>query len=330
MTDGALLSQALRDGGPVALARLLHARPDLAGPMPASLAELVARALSTASSIRALARLDAQALRVLSGLVAEVDEELLTGLGPRQLSEVVEELAVLGLVWGVPPHPGRAVRQLLGAPAAGLAPASSEALSPDQITDALARTTEEDRTVLDRMVWGPPYGSVERATRPIDSSSDATPVDRLLRLGLLRPVDASTVILPREVALARRGGRLYDLDAGLPPLPRFAIDGDDRLEISATMLDALAAWLLGEFGTGDWRSVLDEAATDDHWVRLAYVNDDGTLGLDVVRVLSIGQGTAFLVRRGGPRLNVPLARVVAAEGVAPVVINDLPALPELQ
>ena len=54
------------------------------------------------------------------------------------------------------------------------------------------------------------------------------------------------------------------------------------------------------------------------------------IGLDVVRVLSIGQGTAFLVRRGGPRLNVPLARVVAAEGVAPVVINDLPALPELQ
>ena len=138
MTDGALLSQALRDGGPVALARLLHARPDLASPIPASLAELVARALSTASTIRALARLDAQALRVLSGLVAEVDEELLTGLGPRQLSEVVEELAVLGLVWGVPPHPGRAVRQLLGAPAAGLAPASSEALSLDQITDALA------------------------------------------------------------------------------------------------------------------------------------------------------------------------------------------------
>ena len=111
------------------------------------------------------------------------------------------------------------MRQLLGTPAAGLAPTSSQALSPDQITDALARTTEEDRAVLDRMVWGPPYGSVERATRPIDSSSDATPVDRLLRLGLLRPVDASTVILPREVALARRGGRLYDLDAGLPPLP---------------------------------------------------------------------------------------------------------------
>ena len=96
------------------------------------------------------------------------------------------------------------------------------------------------------------------------------------------------------------------------------------------MLDALAAWLLGEFGTGDWRRVLDEAAADDHWARLAYVNDDGTLGLDVVRVLSIGQGAAHLVRRGGPRLNVPLARVVAAEGVAPVVINDLPALPELQ
>lgn len=325
MSDGALLSQALRDGGPAPLARLLHARPDLTDPIPASLAELVARAISRTSTIRALARLDAQALRVLSGLVAGVEETLLTGLGPRQLVEVVDELTALGLVWGDPPQPGRATQQLLGTHPAGLAPASTDLLRPERISLALARTTGEDRAVLDRMVWGPPYGSVERVTRPIESSSETTPVDRLLRLGLLRRMDASTVFLPREVALALRGGRLYDLAADLPPLPRFAVEGGHWEELSTTMLDAVAAWLLGESSAGDWRRVLDEAAADDHWVRLAYVNDDGLLRQDVVRVLSVGQGRAFLVHRAGPRLNVSLARVVAAELVAPVVINDLSA-----
>lgn len=324
MADGAALTQALRERGPTGLARLLQSRTDLVHPIPAGLTEVVARALSRPSTLRVLARLDDQSLRVLSGMVAEVDAELLDDLGARPVAAVLDELAGLGLVAGRPPRTWRVVRQLFGPQPAGLAPASSDPMPASRLAAALGRLTADDHAVLDRMAWGPPYGSVERATRR--GGPDAgSPIDRLLGLGLLRPVDAATVLLPREVALALRGGRLYDLAAGLPALPRFDIPPDDEPpEASRTMLEALAAWLLGELAPGDWRAVLAAAAADDHWVRLAYATDDGTLGLDVVRVLFVGHGSAFLVRRAGPRLNVPLARVVAAEAVAPVVIHDLP------
>lgn len=324
MADGAALTQALRERGPTELARLLRARPDLVHPIPAGLTEVVARALSRPSTLRVLARLDDQSMRVLSGVAAEVDAELLDGLGGRPLADVLDDLSGLGLVAGEPPRTWRTVRQLFGPQPAGLAPASADPMPASRLEAALDQLSTDDHAVLDRMVWGPPYGSVERATRRAGPDG-GSPIDRLLGLGLLRPVDEATVLLPREVALALRGDRLYDLAADLPALPRFDMPTDDEpSEASRTMLEALAAWLLGELAPGDWRAVLDAAAADDHWVRLAYATDDGSLGLDVVRVLFVGHGSAFLVRRAGPRLNVPLARVVAAEAVAPVVIHDLP------
>ncbi|MFI5806466.1 helicase-associated domain-containing protein [Streptomyces sp. NPDC051561] len=68
--------------------------------------------------------------------------------------------------------------------------------------DALLDTAPSDAlTVLDRLVWGPPYGEV--------SADPAPPVRWLRDHGLLLPTSARTVVLPREAALHLRVGRAH-------------------------------------------------------------------------------------------------------------------------
>ncbi|MFF5501333.1 helicase-associated domain-containing protein [Streptomyces roseolus] len=59
----------------------------------------------------------------------------------------------------------------------------------------------EALAVLDRLVWGPPYGEV--------TSRPTAPVSWLRDRGLLLPVSPRTMVLPREVALHLRGGRAH-------------------------------------------------------------------------------------------------------------------------
>ncbi|MFJ6697169.1 helicase-associated domain-containing protein [Streptomyces sp. NPDC091272] len=73
----------------------------------------------------------------------------------------------------------------------------------------LDHAPSEALTVLDRLVWGPPYGEV---------SSDPTPPVRWLRdHGLLLPTSARTVVLPREAALHLRAGRTHHTTEPSPP-----------------------------------------------------------------------------------------------------------------
>lgn len=67
---------------------------------------------------------------------------------------------------------------------------------------ALLDTAPPDAlTVLDRLVWGPPYGEI--------TSKPAPPVQWLRDHGLLLPTSTRTVVLPREAALHLRGGRAH-------------------------------------------------------------------------------------------------------------------------
>ncbi|MFI9584460.1 helicase-associated domain-containing protein [Streptomyces sp. NPDC052236] len=67
----------------------------------------------------------------------------------------------------------------------------------------------EALTVLDRLVWGPPYGEV---------AADPTPPVRWLRdRGLLLPASPRTVVLPREAALHLRAGRAHRVPEPVPP-----------------------------------------------------------------------------------------------------------------
>ncbi|MGW2830696.1 helicase-associated domain-containing protein [Streptomyces sp. NPDC001286] len=91
----------------------------------------------------------------------------------------------------------------------------------------LAEAPAESREVLDRLVWGPPYGQV---------TADPAPRLRwLLDRGLLLPTAPGTVVLPREVALHLRAGRAHRTTEPMPP----------ALEATAThrpqVVDATAA-----------------------------------------------------------------------------------------
>ena len=82
----------------------------------------------------------------------------------------------------------------LGRPATG--PAGSSALP-----ELLAEVDADERRVLDALAAGPPIGRSRAGADP------QSPVGRLLARGLLLRVDADTVELPRQVALALRGDR---------------------------------------------------------------------------------------------------------------------------
>ena len=133
------------------------------------------------------------------------------GLGP-PVASVVERysasrVAVLLEALGRPPAAdvaagARTVGALLADPAAVLA-----------LVDQAGEAT---RPVLDALCWSP-VGAVPDALRAVRPDEADTPVRRLLAYGLLVALDAETVVLPREVGLALRGGRLFPPGALVRP-----------------------------------------------------------------------------------------------------------------
>ncbi|MFV8184296.1 MULTISPECIES: helicase C-terminal domain-containing protein [unclassified Streptomyces] len=145
-----------------------------------------------------------------------------TGLGP-----TVQEAAA-----GI--SPGR-IQEIIAA--AGL-PSTHDSVSAiaaltslfgdrDRMAALLAGAPAESREVLERLVWGPPYGQV---------TADPAPRLRwLLDRGLLLPTAPGTVVLPREVALRLRGGRAHRRTEPLPPA--LEVTGTHRPQV----VDATAA-----------------------------------------------------------------------------------------
>jgi hypothetical protein len=73
----------------------------------------------------------------------------------------------------------------------------------------LAELPDDSLDVLERLVWGPPYGQV--------TADPAAHLRRLLDRGLLLPTSPGTVVLPREVALHLRAGRAHRTPEPVPP-----------------------------------------------------------------------------------------------------------------
>ncbi|WP_461082052.1 helicase-associated domain-containing protein [Streptomyces deserti] len=79
----------------------------------------------------------------------------------------------------------------------------------ERMAALLAGAPAESLEVLERLVWGPPYGQV---------TADPAPRLRwLLDRGLLLPTAPGTVVLPREVALHLRRGRAHRSPEPVPP-----------------------------------------------------------------------------------------------------------------
>jgi hypothetical protein len=234
------LAEALRSWDDAALGRLLQRRPDLAMPIPADTSQLAARATTNASAARAINRLDefgVDLLESLSALPEPVDLATLAA-GVAQPVEVVQprvaELLDLALVWGTEDdlRPIRAVHELLGPTPAGLGPVTTRHFG--DLDKLIEEAGSEAREVLDKLTWGPPTGSVEKAERPVTIASARTPVERLLARGLVVPKDANTVVLPRQIGLHLRGGRVLASTRPVPP----PLDGK---QVSAAIADRAAA-----------------------------------------------------------------------------------------
>lgn len=138
-----------------------------------------------------------------------------TGLGPT-VSEATAGMS-----------PGR-LQEILAA--SGL-PATHDPVSAVAALDALftdrTRMAElldtapvEALSVLDRLVWGPPYGEVTPNPTP--------PVKWLRDRGLLLPVSTRTVVLPREAALHLRAGRAHRVPEPVPPAVGAAAERDPQ------------------------------------------------------------------------------------------------------
>ncbi|HWU06762.1 MAG TPA: helicase C-terminal domain-containing protein [Streptomyces sp.] len=78
-----------------------------------------------------------------------------------------------------------------------------------RMAELLDTAPVEALSVLDRLVWGPPYGEV--------TPNPAPPVQWLRDRGLLLPVSTRTVVLPREAALHLRAGRAHRVPEPVPP-----------------------------------------------------------------------------------------------------------------
>ncbi|MGW4704027.1 helicase C-terminal domain-containing protein [Streptomyces sp. NPDC004285] len=150
-----------------------------------------------------------------------------TGLGPT----VAEATAGMS--------PGR-VQEIIAA--AGLTathdPVSAVVVLTELFTDRarmgalLDEASPEALSVLDRLVWGPPYGEV--------TANPAPPVRWLRDRGLLLPVSARTMVLPREVALHLRGGRAHRAPEPVAPEPGVARDYRPQVVDSAAAGQAYA------------------------------------------------------------------------------------------
>jgi hypothetical protein len=225
------LADDLRQRDNAALAELLRSRPDLAHPLPADLGQLAARSATQAASARAIDRLDRFQLQVLEAVVVLPEPTSSNVIGPwlpdaddDAVSKALHDLARQALLWGSD-HSWRAtamVKEVLGRFPAGLGPPLRElsAVRPiDDVDETLADAPKAGRELLERLTWGPPNGRVDNADRAITVDTARTPIEWLLARGVLVATDKNTVILPREIGLHLRGGRIHRQAFPEPPEP---------------------------------------------------------------------------------------------------------------
>lgn len=229
MPEPRSLVESLRAADPESVARLLRLRPDLLSPPPSDLTDLAARAATASSVQRCLERLDAdqrlaaEALAALPAPATTADVAELTGWPLDRATELLGALSDRALVWGRPGrHLVREARVAFGAHPGGLAAPSATPLA--DVADRVVALPEDERRVVDRLAQGPPTGQLRNADRPLDRGTARTPVERLLAAGLLRASGPDTVVLPREVALAARGGFVRQTHPSPPPPVGGAVD----------------------------------------------------------------------------------------------------------
>jgi len=221
-------SDYLRSIDDAAFLTLFSARPDLITPVPPDIASLAVRACSAPSLARAIDSLNHwqfQVLEAAGALNEPFTQKALVALTDKAAAEALVHLISIGLVY--PSDDGMRLpsqlRDVIGSEPAGLGPSSMIKLKLEELDNAPA----EAKKVLERLIWGPPRGSVG------DIKNPGTGVAWLLERKFLLPLDQRTVILPREVGLYLRGGKTHKENLVKAPILNGAKRDDRQVNLAA-------------------------------------------------------------------------------------------------
>jgi hypothetical protein len=194
------------------LLTLFALRPDLISPVPHDIASLAVRANSLPSLARAIESLNEWQYQVLEASVA-IDEPMsekdIISVTDPSAKFVIPHLTKLALLYKSKDgfRLPSSLREVLGNEPAGLGPASLAKLSFKKLDEA----PEAAKKVLEKLTWGPPRGSVGDIRNP------GPGIAWLLKENFLVPLDQRTVILPRNVAIHLRGGKIHRYPSPNPP-----------------------------------------------------------------------------------------------------------------
>ena len=205
-------ADALRARTDAQLERLFAARPDLLSPVPSDLSALAARASSMPSVMRARDRLNKFQFDILTAAASlqepftQIELLRVTDKSAKATLALLEEH---GLVYadGEKFRLPTSVRTLIGENPAGLGPISTKKINLDLLDDAPKGALD----LLQRMVWGPPRGQVA------DVKKANPTIKWLLENNFLIAFDSQTLLLPREVGMHLRGGKIFKELITTPP-----------------------------------------------------------------------------------------------------------------
>jgi hypothetical protein len=195
------------------IAMLFTLRPDLISPVPTDITALAARANSMPSLMRARESLNKWQFDILTTICALQEPVSLVeimSMTSKEAKGAVQALWDIGLLYleneryRVPTN----IRTMVGEHPAGLGPQSNKKIDFAELEAAPKGAID----VLQRMVWGPPKGQVA------DVKKAAPNVRWLIEKNFLIAFDSQTVLLPREVAMHFRGGKIFkDMQSAQPP-----------------------------------------------------------------------------------------------------------------
>ncbi|MFZ9641366.1 MAG: helicase-associated domain-containing protein [Candidatus Nanopelagicaceae bacterium] len=194
-------------------------RPDLITPVPGDIAALATRATSGPSLVRAIEGLNQWQFAVLEACMALAEPFTSTQIvkaTEKGAEKVVTELYERGLIYKdedgfrVP----RAIHDFIGQSPAGLGPVSIAKLDLKKLKDAPKPALD----LLAKLTWGSAKGTVS------DIRKRGTPIAWLIENHFLIPMDQTTVVVPRELGLHLRGGKVHQSYLTTAP----TISGDRR------------------------------------------------------------------------------------------------------
>ena len=228
----------LRGLDDAALLRLFTHRPDLIAPVPSDMASLAVRASSAPSLARSIDSLNAWQFQVLEACAVASEpftEKIVAALTDKPAIFVIPGLIERGLIY--PADDGlrmpTTLRELLGNEVAQLGPFSMAKLNLKKLSDA----PPSAKKILDAMAWGPPRGTVADIKKP------GAGVQWCLEEGFLIPYSQTIVVMPREVAIALRGGKVHREQRVNSPEISYSFTAKDRKSLNNAAIANITTFL---------------------------------------------------------------------------------------